>query len=139
MKRVICVAALLVVCLPASALAGTKQFNGNFNGGGTIKFKAHLRNGTPTKISVLRWKHLPMDCAVGGTAPYNGGFGFPVTVARRHFNTRGQTPDGNIRSKFEGRFVKHGKQAKGYLKIDGSFPDNGFSGCHSGKARFKAK
>ena len=144
MKRVLLIVLVVTVFVPSAALAGTKTFSGSFKTGGTLSFQARVKNGTPTRITGLRWKHLPLDCKVapkrgGGTVSYNGGFGFAVTVARRHFETRGQTPDHKVRSKIDGDFINHGKKAKGYLKIDGAFPDGGFKGCHSGKSHFTVK
>jgi hypothetical protein len=138
MKKALLIAMLVAVSVPAVAQAGTRTYTGNFSGGGSIKFKAKVQNGTPVKISGLKWTKLPLDCNEG-TVPYTGGFSFGVTVAQKHFETRGQTSDGSVHSKLDGRFVKHGKQAKGYLKINGSFDSDGFHGCHSGTARFTAK
>lgn len=139
MKRAILIVLVIALAVPALASAGTRTYSGNFKGGGTLKFKAKVQNGTPVKIHGLKWTKLPLDCAVGGTAPYSSGFSFPVTVARRHFKARGQTASGDVRSKLDGHFKQHGKKASGYLKIDGSFEDQGFQSCHSGKARFTVK
>jgi hypothetical protein len=139
MKRALLIVFVVALAVPALASAGTRTYSGNFEGGGSLKFKAKVQNGTPIKIHGLKWTKLPLDCAVGGTAPYSSGFSFPVTVARRHFEARGQTRNGDVRSKLDGHFNQHGKKASGYLKIDGSFTNPDFKGCHSGKARFTVK
>lgn len=139
MKRALLIVLIVALAIPALASAGTRSYSGDLKGGGTLKFKAQIRNGTPIKVRTVRWKGLPLDCAVGGTVAYNSGFAFPVTVARRHFKARGQTANGESKSKLDGHFIKQGNKAEGYLQVNGSFADQGYQNCHSGKVRFTVK
>jgi hypothetical protein len=145
MRRTTRLLAAIVACTAllgaATAIAGTKTYTGGFKHGGTLSLKAHLKNGTPTAVFGYHWKNVPLDCDQG-TVPYGGNLAGRVVVARRHFKTSIHSTDNKAKGTFAGHFIKHGKQAKGYFKVDGDIKaDNGstLTNCHTGTARFKIK
>ena len=124
MHRLIPLAVVAALAVPAAALAESTQFiDDGFEGHGQIFIDAKSKNGHFQKITTFGWSGLPCQNAS------EGAFGKTIKVKNDHFKDSNSL--GPLDVHVEGDFVKNGTKIKGTIKASGS--------CDSGKQDFAAK
>jgi hypothetical protein len=129
MKRVlICAVLVVAVVLPATTAAGVRSFRGPVKPDGSIEFRVKVRHGklarvkgSPTRRG-FTWKSIPIECETGSLPGdvMSGYFPFSIKVKNRRFHARGA--NNHAIASVRGKFRKHGRRARGTIRIHGDFP-----------------
>jgi hypothetical protein len=132
MKRiVICVitVALVAFCAATSA-AKTVRYHGPVAKGGSVSFKAVVRDGKIKRVKHFRWKHVPLKCQ-RDTFKNSGSFIDVARVRHREFLMEGNNFSGSQFGKTKGKFRRSGK-VTGRLIINGAFGSrrHPYTRCH---------
>ena len=128
----------------AVTAAGTRSFHGTVKPHGTVAFRAKIRHGKPVKVKGspshpgFAWAGLPIECATGRLPGdvVSGYFPFSIKLEGRRFHAKGS--NGYTTARVRGRFMEHGRKAKGTLRLHGVFPSLDASGCDTGKDHWSA-
>ena len=145
MKRaLVCAGLLVALAFPATTAAGTRSFHGATEPDGTVDFRAKFRHGKPVKVRGspshpgFGFQSVPIECDVG-TLPgdmVSGYLPFSIEVEGRRFRAKGS--DGYTTAKVRGKFFKHGRKARGTVRLHGDFPSLDASGCDTGRDHWSA-
>jgi hypothetical protein len=153
-KRLIaCAAAVALMALPVTAVAGThtstKAYSGTVAGGGTLRFKA--------TVTTKKRRHHHKKVFVSSVlpAPTSKGFsGVPITcdqesvtvastwliplkVKGNAFSKNLTSNGGTVHQKFTGQFTHKTRKAAGTFRAHGDF-DAGHTNCDTGTVHWKA-
>jgi hypothetical protein len=137
----VCAGLIVVLALPASALAATStsRYRGLVAGGGVVRLKAVVSDGAIVQVDGLRWRRLGIRCQQG-EFHLRGGFAgesFPVSDAR--FRATGAAGGSFVsHARMVGSFRKHGKRVAGTLRVRGDL-DAHHTNCRSGTQRWWAR
>jgi hypothetical protein len=135
---------VVVLAFPAPTAAGTRSFHGKVDPDGTVDFRTKMRHGKPVKVRGspnhpgFTWEGVPIECDMG-TLPgdvVSGNFTFSIRVEGRRFHGKGS--NGDATAKVRGKLRKHGRKAKGILRVHGDFPRFDASGCDTGRDHWTA-
>ena len=139
-----CAGLLAALAFPAATAAGTRSFHGAADPDGTVQFRAKIKRGKPVKVRGsgdrrgFAWEDVPIQCDTG-SLPGNkvsGYFGRSIKVKHKRFRAKGS--DGYTTAKVRGKFRKHGRKARGVLRLRGNFPAFDASGCDTGRTHWRA-
>jgi hypothetical protein len=143
MKRYAIVLTLVVVlAMPALAIAGVRHFKGPIDPSGNVAFDAKTRHGRVVKVKPgFEFHHVPMTCNEGKRT-ISGSFNFAMDVNHRHFSGTGiyNSSAGKGTVAVTGDFRHHGRKVVGTINAHGNFSpgDKEITGCHSGTLDWRA-
>ena len=139
MKRVlICAGLVVALVLPATTAARARSYHGSVHPDGSVEFDARLRHGKPARVKGsprhpgFAWDSVPIECETG-SLPWesvSGHLPFSIEVMHRRFHAKGS--NGNAIASIRGRFRRHGRRARGILRVRGDFPRMNAWNCNTG-------
>jgi hypothetical protein len=103
--------------------------------GFSVRFTAITRNGRIRAVKRFRFNNVPMTCAQGATT-VDGGPLRAMRVRNRTFCRKSKSHGGNVTTRVHGRFIRHGRRAKGFVKVTGDFAGAGLTDCNTGRAKW---
>jgi hypothetical protein len=143
-RRLVCAVWVVALALPATTAAGIRSFHGTVDPDGTVDFRAKIRHGNPVMVRGslnhpgFAWEGFPIECELG-TLPggvVSGHFTFSMKVEDGRFHGKGS--NGTVTAKVRGKFRKHGRKARGRLRVHGAFSPLDASGCDTGRGGWSA-
>ena len=138
---VLATALAIAVALPATALAGSRQFNGTAEAGTNagVEFGTKTTHGKPVRVMRFGWFNILAPCA--GSAPTASSDKLTKLKMKvnshRRFSGKATLSSGNAKATIKGRFTKSFGKATGTLRIKGSMP--GCGKADTGTVKWTAK
>jgi hypothetical protein len=136
-RRVIVVALVMAMAMPAAAAAGIRHFDGSLDPSGSVSFDATKRLGRVVRVEPgFAFIRVPVGCDDGHDR-IKGSFDFAMDVHRRSFEGTG-TYDGGGKVTVSGELSPLARRARGTIQISGDFSAINATGCYA-KHDWRAK
>jgi hypothetical protein len=120
MKRTIlgvCAVVLVAGLVAAAASAAVRHFEGNVNGGGTVKFDVRFKKGKPKVAGRFAFRNVPVNCS-GGDDRVNYMTEHSVRVTKKHkFHRRIELGDAGSWA-IRGTISKNGERSRGTTRFN---------------------
>ena len=137
-SRTLAAAALLVLALPAAALAGRRVLHGPAGGGSaTVDITLVTKKAVVKKLTRFEFNNIPASCLGYPPTAVSGTFPHTIFVARDGtFHASMKQNGGRVTYTVRGRF-KDQNRASGTLRVKGTVP--GCASADTGKMHWSAK
>jgi hypothetical protein len=133
-------AIVIVLALAAVAMGASRSYTGKVDPGGTVSFTAKVHHHKAAWVTNFAFEQVPAACE-NQPGPYfadiSGNPLPPMHVNARHrFHGAFQISGTDQTARVRGVFRRHGKRARGRLRLTGTF--GGAANCDTGRDRWRA-
>ena len=136
-RRLVVVALVMAMAIPAAAAAGIRHFDGALDPSGSVSFDTKKRLGRVVQVEPgFAFTRVPVSCD-DGRDRIKGSFDFAMDVRRRRFEGTGSY-EGGGKVTVSGELSALARRARGTIQISGDFSAINATGCYA-KHDWRAK